>query len=116
MLISLTLGYFGIRLPKTVEEALRIDTDTNYMFWRDAIAKEMKNVRPAFEVLEKDAKLPPGYKEIFCHMVFDVKMDFTRKARFVAEGHVTDPPSKNFLFSCHIKGKCTYCLCDCSIE
>jgi len=26
-------------------------------------------------------------------MVFDVKMDFTRKARFVAGGHVTDPPT-----------------------
>ena len=37
--------------------------------------------------------MPPGYKEIPCHMVFDVKMDFTWKARFVAGGHVTDPPS-----------------------
>jgi hypothetical protein len=25
-------------------------------------------------------------------MVFDIKMDFTRKARLVAGGHVTDPP------------------------
>jgi hypothetical protein len=25
-------------------------------------------------------------------MIFDVKMDFTRKARFVAGGHMTDPP------------------------
>jgi hypothetical protein len=26
-------------------------------------------------------------------MIFDVKMDFTRKARFVAGGHMPDPPS-----------------------
>ena len=26
-------------------------------------------------------------------MIFDVKMDFTRKARFVAGGHLTDAPS-----------------------
>jgi hypothetical protein len=26
-------------------------------------------------------------------MIFDVKMDFTRKARFVAGGHMTDPPT-----------------------
>jgi hypothetical protein len=26
-------------------------------------------------------------------MIFDIKMDFTRKARFVAGGHVTDPPT-----------------------
>jgi hypothetical protein len=26
-------------------------------------------------------------------MIFDVKMDFTRKARFVAGGHMTEPPA-----------------------
>jgi hypothetical protein len=26
-------------------------------------------------------------------MIFDVKMDFTRKARFVAGGHMTNPPA-----------------------
>ena len=35
-----------------------------------------------------------GYQEICCHMIFDIKMDgrFTRKARYVASGHTTDPP------------------------
>ena len=28
-------------------------------------------------------------------MIFDIKMDFTRKARFVAGGHTTDPPSSS---------------------
>jgi hypothetical protein len=36
---------------------------------------------------------PPTYKEIRCHMIFDVKMeDFRRKARFVAGEHTTDTP------------------------
>jgi len=26
-------------------------------------------------------------------MIFDVKMDFTRKAHFVTGGHMTDPPT-----------------------
>ena len=34
-----------------------------------------------------------GFQEIKCHIVFDVKMDFTRKARFVAGGHTTVPPN-----------------------
>jgi hypothetical protein len=34
-----------------------------------------------------------GYQEIECHMVFDVKMDLTRKARFVAGGHTTETPT-----------------------
>ena len=33
----------------------------------------------------------PGYQKITCHLIFDVRMDFTRKARFVAGGHLTDP-------------------------
>jgi hypothetical protein len=34
-----------------------------------------------------------GFQEIGCHIIFDVKMDFTRKARFVAGGHTTTAPS-----------------------
>jgi hypothetical protein len=34
-----------------------------------------------------------GFQEIECHMVFDVKMDLTRKARFVAGGHMTEIPA-----------------------
>ena len=33
-----------------------------------------------------------GYQEIKCHFIFDVKMDFTRKARFVANGIKTEAP------------------------
>jgi hypothetical protein len=36
---------------------------------------------------------PQTYKEIRCHMIFDVNMeDFHRKERFVAGGHTTDTP------------------------
>jgi Reverse transcriptase (RNA-dependent DNA polymerase) len=34
-----------------------------------------------------------GFQEIGCHIVFDVKMDLARKARFVAGGHTTDAPA-----------------------
>jgi hypothetical protein len=34
-----------------------------------------------------------GFQEIGCHIIFDVKMDFRRKSRFVAEGHTTMAPS-----------------------
>ena len=33
-----------------------------------------------------------GFQEIKCHIIFDVKMDFTRKARFMAGGHMTETP------------------------
>jgi hypothetical protein len=31
-----------------------------------------------------------GFQEIGCHIVFDIRMDFTRKARFCDGGHTTD--------------------------
>jgi hypothetical protein len=46
---------------------------------------------PAFEFRDDD-KVPPGYKKIDCHMVFDVKVDLTCKARLVAGGHQTNVP------------------------
>jgi len=36
---------------------------------------------------------PVGSTHIDIHMVFDIKMDFTRKARLVAGGHQTEPPA-----------------------
>jgi hypothetical protein len=84
---------FGIRLPKTVEEAIALYTENGNTFWYDAIQKEIKNVLCAFKFLPEGEQPPIGYKKIPCHMVFDIKMDFTRKARFVAGGHTTDPPA-----------------------
>jgi hypothetical protein len=89
---------YGIRLPKSVKEALEIDRATGTDYWRKAIDKEMKNVRVAFEAME-DGKPPVGHKEIGCHMVFDVKISLTRKARMVADGHKVEVESKDNTFS-----------------
>ena len=97
-----TTHKFGIRIPKSVDEAYKLDFLSKTTFWTDAINDEMAKVRIAFEVLAgvtpdemRSGKVKPGFKEIPCHMIFDIKMDgkFTRKARFVAGGHVTDPPA-----------------------
>mmetsp|Transcript_19822 Transcript_19822/g.30440 ORF Transcript_19822/g.30440 Transcript_19822/m.30440 type:complete len:125 (-) Transcript_19822:267-641(-) len=58
----------------------------------------MRHVIPAFskanctlDGIKKHLKYV-GFQRIGCHMVFDIKMDFTRKARFIAGGHTTNPP------------------------
>jgi hypothetical protein len=84
---------YGICLPKSVAEALELDKENGNNLWHEAIQKELKNVKIAFKFLEEGDKAPVGYKQIPCHIIFDVKMDFTRKARFVAGGHKTDPPA-----------------------
>ena len=58
--------------------------------------KEMKNLRPAFEVWEKRKEyLPIGYQEIKCHMIFEIKLgeNFRRKSRIVGGGHKTATPA-----------------------
>ena len=53
----------------------------------------MANVRIAFDIKGEGVKAPVGYQRVPCHIIFDVKMDFTQKARYVAGGHVTKPPA-----------------------
>ena len=85
---------FGIRIPHSVDEAIAIDKENGNTLWQDAIQKEMTNVMVAFKFIGKGVEPPPGYQKIKCHMVFDVKLDgFKRKAREVADGHMTDPPA-----------------------
>jgi hypothetical protein len=83
---------FGLEVPMSVKRALEIDQETGTDLWRKAIEKEMHHVLCAFEILDEDAPEPRMSKRIPCHMIFDIKMDFTRKARFVAGGHMTDAP------------------------
>ena len=46
----------------------------------------------AFEILDEGAHVPHGWKQVTGHLVWDVKMDFTRKARWVLDGHkMLDP-------------------------
>jgi hypothetical protein len=93
---------FGIKIPKNIAEARAFDAENRNTFWWDAIMKEMKNVRPSFEVWEKGVdEIPPGYQQINCHLIFDVKMgkNFRCKARFVAGGHATEVPESLITYS-----------------
>ena len=66
---------FGIEIPKTVKEALALDRKNGNTLWADAIAKEMKEVCIAFNILPDGHSAPIGYQKISCHMIFDVKME-----------------------------------------
>ena len=87
---------FGIEIPKSVLQARQIDAKSENTLWWDAICKEMKNVRPAFEAFGGGVEqLPSRFQEIKCHMIFEVKIgeNFRRKARLVAGGHTTEAPA-----------------------
>ena len=85
---------FGIAVPKTFDECVKLDEQNGNTLWQDAVRKEMGNVKVAFKILHGDEKVPPSFQQIRCHLVFDVKQeDFRRKARFVAGGHRTEAPA-----------------------
>jgi len=58
---------------------LRLDWINGNNSWYRVILKEMANIKIAFEILDEEKQTPPGYRHLTAHMIFDVKMDFTRK-------------------------------------
>jgi len=53
----------------------------------------MTHIHPAFRVLEEGEATPVGSQWIPCHMVFNIKVDFSHKARFIARGHRAEAPN-----------------------
>ena len=54
--------------------------------------EKMKNVSVEFDVLEDGKKPSASHQRVFFHMIYDIKMDFTRKARLVTKGCRTPDP------------------------
>jgi hypothetical protein len=90
---------FGVEIPSTYQEALELDRINGNTLWQDATKKEMETVDVAFQFLDQDERMTPGYSEITCHLVYAVKFDLTRKARYVAGGHLAPAVPKTLTYS-----------------
>jgi len=91
-----TTHKYGIKRPavgRTHDEVIRNAEELNRKngntFWMDLLRKEMGNLIVAFKILDAGQKAPPGWYKTSGHIIFDVKMDFTWKARWVKDGHKT---------------------------
>jgi hypothetical protein len=42
---------FGIEVPKSWDDCVKLDKDNDNTLWQDTVRKEMKNVRIAFKIL-----------------------------------------------------------------
>ena len=85
----------GVRLPKNVTVEMQIDQANGNTYRKDTIDKDMKKDRISYKQIEdctqeevRKVKVDDiqGYQDITCYVIFDVNMDFTRKARSVANG------------------------------
>lgn len=80
---------FGIKILTSLSRAKELDRKNGNTLWIDAWNKEMSNVSIAFEIKPHGYTPPPSWLVTSGHLVWDIKMDFTPKARWVKDGHKT---------------------------
>jgi hypothetical protein len=84
-----TTHKYGLEIPQNVNHAHAIDKKNGNNFWAIALQKEMRNVGIAFEILDTNRNVPPGWSKTSGHIIFDIKMTLERKARWVLDGLLT---------------------------
>jgi Reverse transcriptase (RNA-dependent DNA polymerase) len=87
---------YGFEVPRTFEQALKLDKRNGSTLWEDAATLELTQIADYATFRDKGhhckVKPPVGYKKIRVHLIFYVKHDGRHKARLVADGHLTDIP------------------------
>ena len=84
---------FGVRIPKTIKEALMSDKLNGNTKWADATLTELKALyedHNCFTKVNDKDEMPIGHKCMPLLWVFAVKFDDRHRARCVAGGHVTE--------------------------
>ena len=90
--IRRTTHKHGVEVPTSLNHVDDVDSMNKNTFWKDDIAKEMKSIDFAFEMLETVKVAPIGHNRTSGHVMFDVKIDFTRKAIWVLDEHRNPSP------------------------
>jgi hypothetical protein len=87
---------YGFEVPRTYEQALRLDKRNGTTLWGDAAILELTQIDDYVTFIDKGhhtkVKAPIGYTKIRVHLIYDIKHDGRHKARLVADGHLTDIP------------------------
>jgi hypothetical protein len=55
---------FGIEVPKSWDDCVKLDKENDNTLWQDAVRKDMKNVRIAFKILNGEESAHPTYQKI----------------------------------------------------
>jgi ABC-type Fe3+ transport system substrate-binding protein len=53
---------FGIEVPKSWDDCVRLDKKNDNTLWQDAVRKEMKNVIIAFKIINGEESAPPNLR------------------------------------------------------
>ena len=84
---------YGLELPRTWKDILRIDEHNGNRRWQDAVEKEVGALLQlgCFEFMAPDYKPPSDYQYCRLHFVYEIKHDLRCKARLVVDGSRVDP-------------------------
>ena len=74
-----------------LKHAFAFDQQNGNDFCCKALKKEMSNVGITIEILS-DSRALPGWTKQTGHLIWDLKMDFTRKAQWVLDDHKMPSP------------------------
>ena len=87
------LVVFGVKVPRNYAEAVAFDKENNNRYWQDAVMKEMSALihHKCFEFKSAHYKPSSDFQYAPLCMIYKVKHDLWRKARFVIQGHRVDP-------------------------
>jgi hypothetical protein len=91
------LWKIGVLVPRTHAPAVAIDQKNGNTLWQDAKAREVKQLLEYNTFIDKGngGTAPIGYKEIQCHIIYDVKHVGQHIARLVAGTHRTAPNTES---------------------
>lgn len=85
---------YGVEVPRDYKHAMELDKKNGNTKWADATALEFRQLDEyqTFIDMGRNWKAPEAYKRINVHVVYDCKHNGRCKARYVADGHLTDVP------------------------
>ena len=73
----------GVKLPNSVTKSMVLEKYNSKTLWWEEIVKEMKNVRIALELYERNVEyFSHKYQEVSFHITFDVKMGENFRHKF----------------------------------
>jgi hypothetical protein len=84
---------YGLEVPKSWKDILRIDKAAGNTTWQDAVSKEVGALiqHQCFDFKSPDYKPPKEYQFCRLHFVYEIKPDLRHKARLVCDGSRVDP-------------------------
>ena len=79
---------YGIEVPRSWRDIIRIDTENGNTKWQDSVTKEVAALinHGCFQFMPRDFKPNLDYQYCRLHFVYEVKTDLRQKSRLVCDG------------------------------